>query len=789
MRMMKKYVPVAAMLLLLVSCNKEESLRPSKDGDSQYVTVSINVAAGGLRPMTGSVTPVTKSATAGLPAQICDIECEAVLSSSPATKAIDDPTTTSNTTIKNLWVLQYDGTGDAAKLIGTPVYIEDYSVEANRSAKLVASTSTNTIVFLANTFDKTLPFQQNSSIAELKKRRFTTQSLGTILTIDPNTADVGGGAFPNNGDYYQRLNGFVEQAITEGSTLSCSLGHNACRISVNVTNNTAGTTYPVTLTSADIENVPGCMYYFTDYDGYTSGNNVGKPTATDLTLYELKNYSDIIVWAAGEGTSAATKSAKLYLSANESGVVPANESPKLKSMFAPSRATVLKIHGTFKDGGNDFPLTYTFALGEDMVKNYQLVPNGDYVYNITLNARGDKTSDGRVSYGVSGGVDYTSADWPLSNCYICNPPAVATASATYRIPVSRVDQFWGGGNYENVPNNCLKGTVPWTVSVIWSDMEVKAENLSITKASGTGKDDYFEVSVPGTAEMGNVVIGIKNNLSDDWLWSWHLWVTDYCPDEAKYLTQQGAFLDGTDTYHVTGGDVCRYQKAASGTVQKVYMDRPIGFISNDYVESGRGILYYQFGRKDPFPGGNPYWEGGTNNITYAVTTKAYNATDANQPQNVPFSVKNPATFITHNTSYWTYSDKYNPSQYNANIIWNDPSASNNGGKSIFDPSPSGWKVPASNNGLSFSSSSGYISYLSSSIIPKGGTISFLRAGCLSSSTGLRSSVSIGHYWITALTSETHGKTTWLTSDSMDLQINYGTYSCRANGEAVRPVQE
>lgn len=747
---MNKVLSLCAFaLLIFVSCNKEEALGLQGEGNMQYVTVKIDVAAGGLQPMTGTVSPSTKAASKCVTGVSEDIVCEAVLPDASlelSTKAIDDPATATNTAIKNLWILQYDGTDDAAKLIGTPVYIEDYTIATNRSAKLVASTSPNTIVFLANTFDKNLPFQQNSTIAELKQRRFTTQSLGTIVTIDPNTADVGGGVFPDNGDYYQRLNGYVEQTITEGSSLSCALGHNACRVSVNVSNNTAGTTYPVTLISADIENVPGCMYFFTDYEGYTSGLDVGKPTSTDIGLYKMKSYCGVITWTADDGTSATPKRAKLYLSPNESGIVPANESPKLKSMFAPSRATVLRIHGTYRDGENDIPVKYTFALGEDMVKNYQLVPNGDYVYNITLNARGDKTTDGRVAYNSASGIDYTQTTiWPLSNCYICNPPAVSTASATYKIPVARVDQFWGGGNYENEPNNCLGQANEWTVSVIWSDMEIKADNFVITKNMGAGKDDWFEVSVPGTTEMGNVVIGIKNILSTDWLWSWHLWVTDYCPDEAKYLTQQGAFLAGTDTYHVTGGDVQRYLAAAAGAVQKVYMDRSIGAMTTEYVGNGKGKLYYQYGRKDPFPGNATYWEEGTfeKNDGFIIPSGrdkkniiAYNET-YNQPQNVLYSISHPTVFIGSSVGYWTYKDKYNPEVFNSGIIWNDSSASNNGNKSIFDPSPSGWKVPQYGNllGLTFNAYTDNCCVVNSDLIPNGGSIKFDLAGVRSSSSG------------------------------------------------------
>lgn len=717
----------AGLLTVSTSCNDGiESPDITQPNDGDYVSVKINLNSGSLVNLTPA-SPATRAAVSSDEAIVCEMLPDTT-KRSRAAMGIDDPVETAETKIMNLWVLQYDGTGNSAKLV-TSAYIDDYQM--NQTAKLIASTTENTIVFIANTFDNTIPFPINSTISELKARRFTTQSFGTIVVKNPNTASVGDTEdFPNDGDYYQRLNGKLVTTIEEGNTLTATLQHNACRISLNVTNNTAGKANPVTLKTADIEHVPGCMYFFTDYDNYTSGNSIGKPTMTDIGLYGLKNYANIIKWSDIEGTSTEVKSAKFYLPANESGVVASNTNPKLKSLFSPSRATIIRLRGTYHDSEQnaDIPITYSLALGEDMVKNYQLVPNGDYVYNITINARGDKTTDGRVSYGSANGIDYTDlASWPLSNCYICNPPT--TGEATYKIPVARVDQFWGGGNYENEPNNCLGAGNAWTVEVIWSDMLIDDTNFKITKHSGNGKNDYFEVSVPSTSVMGNVILGIKNanTPGGQYLWSWHLWITDYCPDEAKYLTQQNAFLAGTDTYHVTGGDVQRYSIASSGTVQKVYMDRSIGILDPKATGSNtRGVMFYQFGRKDPFPGGSPeFYQEGTNKQNYVIKTRKYDETSDRQPQNVPYSVSYPTTFITGNNDAsmgWTINDKYNPSIFNCNIIWNDPSASNNGGKSIFDPSPSGWKIPAVYEVRAFNSMIGNVIYASTYI--SDGSVSF-----------------------------------------------------------------
>ena len=781
----------------------------------EYVSVTLHLTTADLNGLAGSVSTRSATGTAtvstrpaageGSAQADADIVCERVPTATATvtaatattradgdgtTTGIDDPATAANTAIKNLWVLQYDGTDDNALLL-TSAYIEDYT--ATTSIKLIATTTDCAIVFLANTYDNTLSFPINSTLATLKGQRFTTPGLNRVVVIDPATATTGTETFPNNGNYYQRLNGMVTTTVQTGTAITATLQHNACRITVNVTNKTAGTTYPVTLTSASVENVPGCMYMLTDYTGYTSGTAIGKPTVADIQLYPLWDADNAITWDATEATSSATKTAHLYLAPNESGVVTNNTSPKLKSLFAPSRATLLKLHGTYSDGTNNLPITYTFALGEDMTSNYQLVPNGDYVYDVTLNARGDKTTDGRVSFGGGGDVDYTdTTTWPLSNCYICNPPT--TGTATFKIPVARVDQFWGGGNYENVPNNCLGDGNAWTVSVIWSDMEVKADNITITKNTGQGKGDYFEVQVPSTTEKGNVVIGIKRDENlGTWLWSWHLWVTDYCPDEAKYLTQQGAFIDGTDTYHITGGDVQRYQKASNTANQKVYMDRSIGALSADdgYSATQRGILYYQFGRKDPFPADiTTYWEGGTSQTTFSINSHKtkYNEADPDAaPKNVPYSVNNPDKFI-YGTTYWTYGDQYNPTSGLTSIIWQDPHASEHSNKSIFDPSPSGWKVTTSHSGLSYSAFSGGWVTASTAIIK--GSVKIPAYGCrLYSSGSLSGGSSNGYYWSSPPGGVSNAYSLGFISGGLSAHDGNSNGTQRANGKPVRPVQE
>lgn len=73
-------------------------------------------------------------------------------------------------------------------------------------------------------------------------------------------------------------------------------------------------------------------------------------------------------------------------------------------------------------------------------------------------------------------------------------------------------------------------------------------------------------------QQGNALIG----LFDTWgecVWSWHIWVTDYNPESSS-------------------------QKYSSGDI---FMDRNLGAVGTDYTKVTACGLYYQWGRKDPFP--------------------------------------------------------------------------------------------------------------------------------------------------------------------------------------------
>jgi uncharacterized protein (TIGR02145 family) len=105
------------------------------------------------------------------------------------------------------------------------------------------------------------------------------------------------------------------------------------------------------------------------------------------------------------------------------------------------------------------------------------------------------------------------------------------------------------------------------------------------------------------------------------------------------------------------------------------MSRNLGAGAADLSTAAYG-LYYQWGRKDPFPGvDNP--GGGDNTITLIDTSL--------EVGKVTYSIQHPATFLMvpdgTNDDDWLWGAR-------DNTLWGQGED-----KSVYDPCPSGWRVP------------------------------------------------------------------------------------------------
>ncbi|MCD8034805.1 MAG: DUF4906 domain-containing protein [Alistipes sp.] len=178
---------------------------------------------------------------------------------------------------------------------------------------------------------------------------------------------------------------------------------------------------------------------------------------------------------------------------------------------------------------------------------------------------------------------------------------------------------------------------------------------------------------------GNAVIGLFD-ASGQCIWSWHIWSQNYTPAATA-------------------------QTYASG---KVFMDRNLGALETDYTLPASRGLYYQWGRKDPFP----YPAMATNAYIQAPTVYAAGfeyaesnprASGSESPYDVmtlEWATAHPTTYM-HGVSFEDWEEWASSADWLCDHhpnLWGNGTTSSSAiirgsDKSIYDPCPPGWKVP------------------------------------------------------------------------------------------------
>ena len=385
----------------------------------------------------------TDLTVAGLETSVrLDISVKPIQSTAPATKSgYFDPSTQESTQIRDLWVLQFDGTDGSAKMLKA-WYYPDYTPSTD--IRLLTSTSANTILLVANTGDKT---------AELGRCRTLADAVNVGKTVFDDTSANGGWTSGWN----IIMNGKTTAVITDGmAPISVSLVRNAVRVDVTVNNQTGSTANPVTINSVSICTGVQKLYYYTDYtlpDIYPTEQNV------EPYIYPATD------WADGTGTSESRKFT-FYVPANKRGTVT-NSVPADKPRMAPSNSTYLLILGRDSESRE---VAYRFYLGADLVQDFNLLPGYRYSYTINLTSAGDYRTDARVENLHM--QDFTAT--PLANAYMVQPPLLEGVWKSVRVPVRRVHDFWNiTDGYEKVNNNALEpGCFGWQMEIIRSTVEL-----------------------------------------------------------------------------------------------------------------------------------------------------------------------------------------------------------------------------------------------------------------------------------------------------------------------------
>ena len=287
--------------------------------------------------------------------------------------------------------------------------------------------------------------------------------------------------------------------------------------------------------------------------------------------------------------------------------------------------------------------------------------SGDITLTLTIDNKKISTTTSNIT-SLTAGNEYTinitlkSDDIPevkeTANCYIIAP------DNSLKIPVNI------RGNGVEVAGTGISTTIsPSSVGILW---QTSPDLISLSDMTSDEK-----ITITANSTTGNAVIAAYDE-NEDILWSWHIWITDYDPD------------NGT-TYTITNSSGESY----------TFMDRNLGATTATAGQVSTLGLIYQWGRKDPFPGSASttanteptiYDASGTGS-TDMITKTAVSVTS-----NLPNAIKNPITFY-YGTSANTY-DWYSVTESTHNDeLWGGAYISSPTVKTMFDPSPAGWRVP------------------------------------------------------------------------------------------------
>lgn len=672
---MKKSILYAVLVIgtMAVSCSKSGLEEPRTPGE----------------PNAEPVTVALSSVSAPTPVE--------AFGDAPGTKSSIEMTEgTDDGQVHDLWAIQYDASG---KLVGSPYYTADipagipgaggsgmdYNYDG-LSVKLTSSgAATHTVCFVANTHNGSL-FTVDNDVTTLDKLKAAMLSVGTeyrptkaggIVMLGKYTGAVASGT-PVTGVKLERMAAKV--------VLRYKVGMDGFTVTgVQLKNAASGFRFA--------EAAAGSV----DFPAATDGNHIDYP-AEDVTKAAQDGDYKRLVWYVPENLRKAV-----------TAVTAAGDRTLDKT---DGKATYIEVSGILREGDRCRKAVYRILpgdLGSGGTNFADFNVRRNHIYTVTLDIQGMNVADNRV----------TVESFDMNNCAMIQPATtagVARDSVTFDIRKCLNNGFTTASGLQAM----LGASSTLTADVLWQDGDIiNTADVMLDKVNG-----LLTVRCSKT-NAGNAVVALypdANKAQGTILWSWHIWVTTYSPSGiVKHIS--GALTPNTAYPNASaGGQVhtygTEYMKVNAG---KVIMDRNLGATkayngrvpaANDATADQAFGLFYQWGRKDPFPrvdGSTVVVNGSTSSGTmipiYGPSGTALDAPSSSlsatgfrraniadviggSTNTLALAVKNPLLFI-YNPDLKRTCDWYAEVKGNQNDdLWGDGAL-----KSPYDPCPKGWRVP------------------------------------------------------------------------------------------------
>ncbi|WP_455430123.1 fimbrillin family protein [Odoribacter splanchnicus] len=333
---------------------------------------------------------------------------------------------------------------------------------------------------------------------------------------------------------------------------------------------------------------------------------------------------------------------------------------------------------------------HTAALQNASVKGTETVP-----YNLANQTNGGTVDENTANCYVVSGSGYYCFPLVYGNAIKGGTTNTSAYTSTAPSGTTILSHFINhAGNAITDPyirNNA--DCTPAKAELVWQD----APNLvTDIKYNNTGNGNISFTVDKNTIRQGNAVIAIKD-ASDKVLWSWHIWVTDenigqtieVTNHQGKKYKLMSVNLGWCDANAVTYAErSCKVKFTAGGESQTITVKQ-----ASNSITTGNNHPYYEWGRKDPFLPSNGL----------ANTNKIWYDKDGNAHTEKP-KTENLSTGIACIKNYILKPDVMQSQYSGDNTYANLWSADNNVYtvndknviKTIYDPSPVGFKLPPSN---------------------------------------------------------------------------------------------
>ncbi len=244
--------------------------------------------------------------------------------------------------------------------------------------------------------------------------------------------------------------------------------------------------------------------------------------------------------------------------------------------------------------------------------------------------------------------------------------------------------------YENA------GCTPDSAALMWEDQIGLVRNVAL---SADGRSVTFDV-LQNTIRQGNACVGVYDK-EGRVMWSWTIWVTDYRLGDDLQTVGSGA---NGDTFlpcglgYITAGDVTTFLPATA-YVRITQTDVPDGMTpltkTVKLTQTGTTLTtvdaysFYQWGRKDPMMSNLNQWYTADHLLLTAPTGAPYTAEMADDAVTL-------REWITHPEVMYTTGGNGSGGGHTLqhSNFWNmNGSTTNKIQKTIYDPSPVGYRVP------------------------------------------------------------------------------------------------